>query len=92
MYPIDSQSQMSLFGFGHQSHLSMHYFPTESQLIDLSQDFDRGYKTIFDPIHGNMTFQKIMWDIIDTPQFQRLRNLKQLSTSHFVYGKQPHPF
>ena len=85
MYPIDSQSQMSLFGFGHQSHLSMHYFPTESQLIDLSQDFDRGYKTIFDPIHGNMTFPKIMWDIIDTPQFQRLRNLKQLSTSHFVY-------
>lgn len=81
----ESLSQMSLFGFGHQSHLSIPYFPSESQLIDFSQDFEIGYKTIYDPIHGNMTFPKIMWDIIDTPQFQRLRNLKQLSTSHFIY-------
>ena len=83
MYTNDSQ--LSLFGFGHQSHLSMHLYPNESQLISFSNDFDTGYKTIYDVIHGNMTFPKIMWDIIDTPQFQRLRNLKQLSTSHFIY-------
>ena len=81
----ESQSQMSLFGFGHQSHLSMYYFPSETPLFDFSKDFDIGYKTIYDPIHGNMTFPKIMWDIIDTPQFQRLRNLRQLSTNHFIY-------
>lgn len=74
-----------MFGFGHQSRLSMHYYSNESQLKNYSYDFDSNYKTIFDPIHGNISFPKIMWDIIDTPQFQRLRNLKQLSTSHFIY-------
>ena len=81
----NNESQLSMFGFGHQSRLSIHCYANESQLINFSSDFDSGYKTIYDPIHGNMTFPKIMWDIIDTPQFQRLRNLKQLSTSHFIY-------
>ena len=81
----NNESQLSLFGFGHQSRLSMHYFQNESEINTFANDFDSGYKTIFDPVHGNMTFPKIMWDIIDTPQFQRLRNLKQLSTSHFIY-------
>ena len=81
----NNESQLSMCGFGHQSRLSIHCYANESQLINFSSDFDSGYKTIYDPIHGNMTFPKIMWDIIDTPQFQRLRNLKQLSTSHFIY-------
>ena len=82
---ISTESQLSLYGFGHQSLLSMPYYSNESQLRYLPFDFDSIYKTIFDPIHGNITFPKIMWDIIDTPQFQRLRNLKQLSISHFIY-------
>jgi len=77
--------QLSSYGFGHQSHLSMPLFPEESELKCSSNGFDTPYKTIFDPIHGHITFSKIMWDIIDTPQFQRLRNLKQLSISHFIY-------
>ena len=82
---FNTESQLSMFGFGHQSRLSMHYYSNESQLKNYSYDFDSNYKTIFDPIHGNISFPKIMWDIIDTPQFQRPRNLKQLSTSHFIY-------
>ena len=77
--------QLSLFGFGHQSHLSIPLYQEESQLKNISSNFDAPYKTIFDPIHGHITFSKIMWDIIDTPQFQRLRNLKQLAASHFIY-------
>lgn len=42
-------------------------------------------KTVHDPVHGYMTFSHLMWSIIDTPQFQRLRNLKQLSTVSFIY-------
>ena len=81
---FNSESQLSMFGFGHQSRLSIHCYTNESQLR-FFDDFDSIYKTVFDPIHGNITFPKIMWDIIDTPQFQRLRNLKQLSISHFIY-------
>lgn len=42
-------------------------------------------KTVYDPIHGYMTFPELMWEIIDTPQFQRLKNLKQLATINFIY-------
>ena len=86
----NSESNLSLFGFGHQSRLSINLVPNESEINSFSYDFDSKYKTIFDPIHGNITFPKIMWDIIDTPQFQRLRNLKQLSTSHFIYMGNTH--
>ena len=85
---IENESQLSSYGFGHQSRLSMHYFPIESEM-NISQS-SLPYKTIFDPIHGHITFSKIMWDIIDTPQFQRLRNLKQLSTSYFIYPGNNH--
>ena len=37
-----------------------------------------------------MSFSKIMWDLIDTPQFQRLRNLRQLGASHFIYPGNNH--
>ena len=80
---IENESQLSSYGFGHQSRLSMHYFPIESEINIIQAS--PSYKTIFDPIHGHITFSKIMWDIIDTPQFQRLRNLKQLSTCYFIY-------
>ena len=86
----NNESQLSLFGFGQQSRLSINIIQNDSQLNTTSYDFDTKYKTIFDPIHGNMSFPKIMWDIIDTPQFQRLRNLKQLSTSHFIYMGNTH--
>ena len=79
-----NESQLS-YGFGRQSHLSM---PARSELF--SSNINSPYKTIFDPIHGHITFSKIMWDIIDTPQFQRLRNLRQLSTSYFVYPGNNH--
>jgi HD superfamily phosphohydrolase len=35
-------------------------------------------KLINDPLHGMMGFDSTTLRFIDTPQFQRLRNLKQL--------------
>ena len=31
-----------------------------------------------DPIHGPMEFEPLLMKIIDTPEFQRLRRIKQL--------------
>ncbi|XP_055021150.1 deoxynucleoside triphosphate triphosphohydrolase SAMHD1-like isoform X1 [Boleophthalmus pectinirostris] len=40
-------------------------------------------KVFNDPIHGHMEFHPILVKIIDTPQFQRLRYIKQLGGSLF---------
>ncbi|CAI2168138.1 14688_t:CDS:10 [Funneliformis geosporum] len=42
-------------------------------------------KRINDPIHGLMEFDDWMFGIIDTPHFQRLRNIKQLGTTYYVF-------
>jgi HD superfamily phosphohydrolase len=38
-----------------------------------------------DPIHGNIAISGLCLQIIDTRQFQRLRDLKQLGTCDYVY-------
>ena len=45
---------------------------------------------IHDPIHGTVTITHIMKMIIDTPEFQRLRDLKQLGASYFVFPSATH--
>lgn len=43
-------------------------------------------KIINDPVHGFITIQgDLMWDIIDSVWFQRLRRIKQLGLTHLVY-------
>ncbi|KAJ1952038.1 SAM domain and HD, partial [Dispira parvispora] len=50
----------------------------------------RGVKHFNDPAHGYISFGPFMLDIIDTPQFQRLRYLKQMGTSYFVFPGASH--
>uniref|UniRef100_A0A3Q3EGL5 HD domain-containing protein n=1 Tax=Labrus bergylta TaxID=56723 RepID=A0A3Q3EGL5_9LABR len=38
-----------------------------------------------DPIHGHVELHPLLIKIIDTPQFQRLRNLKQLGGTYLVF-------
>ena len=45
---------------------------------------------IHDPIHGTITITPIMKLIIDTPEFQRLRQLKQLGATYFVFPSATH--
>ncbi|CAG9319141.1 unnamed protein product [Blepharisma stoltei] len=47
-------------------------------------------RTIFDPIHGHVTFSSKIWTFIDNPVFQRLRNVKQLGTSNYVFPGATH--
>ncbi len=42
-------------------------------------------KTIRDPIHGNITVPEWCVKILDTPQLQRLRRIKQLGFASLVY-------
>ncbi len=42
-------------------------------------------KIIQDPIHGNITTEDWIIDIIDTPSFQRLRRIKQIGFGNLVY-------
>ena len=47
-------------------------------------------KLINDPIHTNIRLDRLCCRIIDTPQFQRLRNLKQLGTCVYVFPSATH--
>lgn len=43
------------------------------------------HKRISDPIHGSIGLTKIESRVVDTPAFQRLRNVKQLGLAHYVF-------
>lgn len=49
-----------------------------------------------DPIHGLIVFEKsneidqLAWKLIDTPEFQRLRRIRQLGMSEFVFPSATH--
>ncbi|WAR11729.1 SAMH1-like protein, partial [Mya arenaria] len=50
----------------------------------------KGQKVFNDPIHGLIELHPLCVKIIDTPEFQRLRFLKQLGTAYFVYPGAAH--
>ncbi|XP_071173860.1 deoxynucleoside triphosphate triphosphohydrolase SAMHD1-like isoform X2 [Mytilus edulis] len=49
----------------------------------ISEEHQR--KVFNDPVHGHTEIHPLCVKIIDTPQFQRLRYLKQLGACYFVY-------
>lgn len=42
-------------------------------------------KRIIDPVHGTISLSELETKVIDTPVFQRLRNVKQLGFAHYVF-------
>jgi len=42
-------------------------------------------KVIRDPIHGDIKFQGLVLELIQTPELQRLYNIKQLGFAHLVF-------
>lgn len=46
--------------------------------------------SIHDPIHDAISITPLMKQIIDTPEFQRLRELKQLGATYFVFPSATH--
>jgi len=47
-------------------------------------------RRIYIPIHGYVDITPLMQSIIDTPEFQRLRSLKQLGAAHYVFPSATH--
>jgi HD superfamily phosphohydrolase len=47
-------------------------------------------KQIYDPIHGFISITPLMQNFIDTSEFQRLRDLKQLGATYFVFPSATH--
>lgn len=48
------------------------------------------HKIVCDPIHGEIPLSRVEQRLIDTPSFQRLRNLKQLGLASLVYPNATH--
>jgi hypothetical protein len=42
-------------------------------------------KTIHDPVHGSMRLSGIVLDLVDTPEVQRLRGIKQLGLANLAF-------
>ena len=47
-------------------------------------------KLVVDSVHGDIHLSELEWRIVDTPEFQRLRNLKQLQMGHLTYPNATH--
>ncbi|MDH7517681.1 MAG: HD domain-containing protein [Candidatus Thermoplasmatota archaeon] len=43
------------------------------------------HKTIRDPIHGDIKLEGVFLDLLETPEIQRLYNIKQLGFAHLVF-------
>ncbi|KAE8746009.1 hypothetical protein FOCC_FOCC007268 [Frankliniella occidentalis] len=56
--------------------------------MDLQEN--KGAKLFQDSVHDVMRFHKLIVKFIDTKEFQRLRNIKQLSTTYLVYPAAAH--
>lgn len=59
------------------------------QVVDMNSfygvDDRRSSKAVFDNVHGNIYLDQEILKFVDTEQFQRLRDLKQLGLAHMVY-------
>lgn len=69
---------------------SAHSDSDEGLDMSLPTFYQPGMKVFHDFIHPHMELHYLSYQIINTPQFQRLRNLKQLGACSFVYPSASH--
>ncbi|TPX55777.1 hypothetical protein PhCBS80983_g05035 [Powellomyces hirtus] len=61
-----------------------------AQLVSQEADPLPYSKIINDPIHGHIELDEYCMQVVDTIQFQRLRDLKQLGSAYFVFPGAAH--
>ncbi|KAH9490946.1 SAM domain and HD [Bulinus truncatus] len=62
----------------------------ETPLMELKCKSPKVLKIFNDPVHGHIQLHPACQMIVDTPQFQRLRDIKQLGAVYFVYPGAAH--
>ncbi|KAJ3311505.1 SAM domain and HD [Boothiomyces sp. JEL0838] len=92
-FTIDVQYPFTLLqGFGialtREFERSMSNSPNFFEKVILQMQ--TGNKFFNDPIYGHIELTQVEINVIDTPQFQRLRELKQLGASYYVYPGATH--
>lgn len=72
--------------FSNLSHVDENQYGSNMfrNCLPKSRDF-LNKRTVFDAIHGHIELEKYVWEFIDTMEFQRLRNLKQLGNCHYIF-------
>src|SRR5690625_1286959 len=59
-----------------------------SQIMQQTLDEEKVFK---DPVHRYVHVRdKLIWDLINTPEFQRLRRIRQLGTSYVTFHGAEH--
>uniref|UniRef100_A0A673B443 HD domain-containing protein n=1 Tax=Sphaeramia orbicularis TaxID=375764 RepID=A0A673B443_9TELE len=71
----------------HNCILLVHGADNEERLTHCNVMFHQVFN---DPVHGHVELHPLLCKIIDTPQFQRLRNIKQLGGAYYVYPGASH--
>jgi deoxynucleoside triphosphate triphosphohydrolase SAMHD1 len=59
--------------------------PLETDLSLAIMQYDAAAKVFNDPVHGHYELHPLCVAVIDTPQFQRLRDLQQLGGVYLVF-------
>ena len=77
-------------GGGKKKKIYIHIFFLDLFNLCYLTEMSAGYKIFNDCIHAYIRVHPVCVKIIDTPQFQRLRNLKQLGSVYFVYPGASH--
>ena len=85
-----SSIESNIFSFNYNSNYNSNVITSEfnnnNEIFNINaKNNKQSSRTVYDPIHGHLTFDDYVWKIIDTPEFQRLRNLKQLGSVQYVF-------
>lgn|GEM_PF-110240 len=70
--------------------VTLHFSPFVRQVEKPLTDRDRQTKIIRCPVHGFIHYSPNERVVIDRPVFQRLRNIRQLALTHYVYPGATH--
>lgn len=61
-----------------------------SQLHQGCQEQRPQRKVFWDPVHGQISLHPVSVAVVDTPEFQRLRDIRQIGVGHYLYHGATH--